>query len=562
MPPAGRLLLLALLLPAPFARADDADRRYYYEDIFAPFFTLDAGGKEYTATRPGAGRGSFPAQKAPDAFRVFVLGGSIAGRYMSGPHNLQEGFQKALPARRVEVLNAGMAGYDSAREALVLEEVLERSPDLVVLLSCHNERLGEPPIPLWLLHARDRLNRLEAFRELVAKLAPPNGVPPDPLAAAADKEAAFASNLRAMLRKARARGVTMLVAAPPLDYRDAPSDLRPPSSHARFWKGWLSYLRGQDAAALDAWASLLAELPPAVPDQGRSLLLSLMGRAARRSGAPSAAEYFTRAMDEDWYAPGRCSTRAQAAILKIGAEEGAVAVDLDAAFRRRAAPDVPGLDMFTDAVHWLERENAAVTAALVDAVRVSTEGARLPWSQPGVESLRALADKEAAAKIAERETLATLRYAFAGLRSRISVTPVASLDRTLSWRSVAFLEAVYDRHPGWFRDPSVLAARAERGSGLFGLAWGQRELTVDPVMARWYAGEVLLRRGDPRGALRAIDAALALDPALHEARLSRALALALLGDEASARSSLRTGFDPSARGAADALGRALDGAAD
>lgn len=560
---AARFLLLALLLPASFARsADDSDRRYYYEDIFTPFFTLDASGDRYTAARPGAAPGSFPAKKSPDAFRVFVLGGSIARRYMSGPHSLLEGFRAALPTRRSEVLNAGMAGYDSAREALVLEEVLDRSPDLVVLLSCHNERIGEPPIPLWILHAQDRLNQVGAFRELVVKLARPNGLPPDPAAAADKKEAAFESNLRGMIRKARARGVAIVVAAPPLNYRDAPSDLRPPSSHARFWKGWLAYLRGQDGAALSSWESLLADLPADSPDQGRSLLLSLMGRAARRSGNASAAAYFTRAMEEDWYAPGRCSPRSERAILKIAAEEGAVAPDLDAVFRRRASPDVPGLDMFDDAVHWLERENGAVTSALVDAVRASPAGAGLPWSDAGVKSLRALADKEAAEKIVERDTLATLRYAFAALRSRTSVTPIPNMDRTLSWRSAAYLETVYDRHPAWFKDPAVLTDHAEKESGLFGLAWGQRQLSIDPVMARWYVGEVILRRGDARGALRDFDAALALDPSLYGARLDRALALALLDDEKAARASLAKDFDPNDRVAVDALGRALDGLAD
>lgn len=558
----ARAGLAALLLcPVGAVAASSDDRRYFYEDIFTPFFVLDARAGRYKTARPGADdKAGFFERKPAGGVRVFVLGGSIAARFMAGPHPLGESLKEVLPSREVEAVPAGMAGYDSAREALVLEEVLEREPDAVVLLSCHNEALGSPPVPLWILHAGDRLARLKSFAALVAALRPGGGgVPPDARLAAERREAAFESNLRAMMRRAREKGTAFVVAAPPLNYR-APSDLKPPTTNSLFWKGWLERLRGRDAVAVADWSALLDTIPSGAVDAGRAPLLGLMGASAARAGDPRASEFLVRGMEEDWYAPGRCSLRSERAILKVAAEEGAVAVDLDGDFRRRAAPGVPGMDMFDDTVHWLRRDDPAVAAALVDALRSAPRLAGLPWDAAGLKKMREGADRAAAGPIDESDTLNTLRYAFSGLRARIAVTPTLHPERFLSWRSAAYLEAVYDRRPEWFNDAPGLLRRAARGTAVAGRAWGQGTLKADPGQVEWYRGETLLRRGDAPGALRALDAALREDRNLEGARLDRALALELLGDRAGAREALDPAAFTEAKAEAEALWRALKGA--
>ena len=79
---AGARLFLAstlALLPA-VAFADSTSQKYYYEDILSPFFVLDSARPGwYKSARPGSLESSFPAVKPAGTFRVFVLGGSIAG---------------------------------------------------------------------------------------------------------------------------------------------------------------------------------------------------------------------------------------------------------------------------------------------------------------------------------------------------------------------------------------------------------------------------------------------------------------------------------------------------
>ncbi|UPT75778.1 MAG: hypothetical protein M0D55_08960 [Elusimicrobiota bacterium] len=78
---AARVLLAATLaLFATSARADSRAQKYYYEDIASPFFAPDPARPGWMkAQRPGSKDGSFRKEKPPGVFRVFVLGGSIAG---------------------------------------------------------------------------------------------------------------------------------------------------------------------------------------------------------------------------------------------------------------------------------------------------------------------------------------------------------------------------------------------------------------------------------------------------------------------------------------------------
>jgi hypothetical protein len=355
------------------------------------------------------------------------------------------------------------------------------------------------------------------------------------------RDEAFETNLRQMLRAARGRGVPIVAAAPPLNYRDAPSLLQPPETEAAFWKGWLRFLRRDDRGALKIWEVLLPSLPSDRPDDGRSALEFLMGRAADRSGLGGRAnEYYMSAMRDDWYVTGRCPAAQLTAIARIAEEEGALTADLDGAFQKLRAPELPGLDMFDDAVHWHHRYDGLVSATLIESLRKGPDAAEPPRPR---------------APIDDAETLATLRYALSGAGIRHPVKPVANPPPALSWRSVAYLEEVYRRRPRWFRDTKELIARA-RADGGAGAAWGQTP-PADGAAAYWHVAEARLRRGDLRGALRDLDEALKLEPRSAGALVSRALALALSGDRAGARRSLARARDAGGADEADAVAAAL-----
>lgn len=119
-------------------------------DLFA-YKTMPDGAQVYE-TRPEKleffNLQRFSAEKPPNGYRVFTLGGSTtAGR----PYDDRVAFsrwlelyvQAAAPSRSWEVINAGAISYASYRVALLMKELVRYQPDLFVIYTGHNEFLEE-----------------------------------------------------------------------------------------------------------------------------------------------------------------------------------------------------------------------------------------------------------------------------------------------------------------------------------------------------------------------------------------------------------------------------------
>lgn len=88
----------------------------------------------------------FPVKKAPGAFRIFCLGGSTTFGHpydarVAYPQALESRLQRLAPGRRFEVINCGGVSYASYRLALIVDEVVDYEPDIVVIHTGHNEFL-------------------------------------------------------------------------------------------------------------------------------------------------------------------------------------------------------------------------------------------------------------------------------------------------------------------------------------------------------------------------------------------------------------------------------------
>lgn len=90
----------------------------------------------------------FAIDKAPDEFRIFVLGGStVQGR----PYFIETSFTTWLelsldvadPSREWEVVNCGGVSYASYRLVPILREVLGYQPDLIIVCTGQNEFLED-----------------------------------------------------------------------------------------------------------------------------------------------------------------------------------------------------------------------------------------------------------------------------------------------------------------------------------------------------------------------------------------------------------------------------------
>jgi lysophospholipase L1-like esterase len=104
----------------------------------------------YRTTRgrtPGldADPAEFLAEKPPNGYRIFVIGGSSAagvpyGYRYSFAGWLERRLRATHPDRFVEVVNAAVSGYSSRRALMVAREIDAFEPDLLIVYSGHNER--------------------------------------------------------------------------------------------------------------------------------------------------------------------------------------------------------------------------------------------------------------------------------------------------------------------------------------------------------------------------------------------------------------------------------------
>lgn len=340
-----------------------SDFGYLHLETLRPFFArerLGPGRVRVVPARRRARAAAFVDPKPPGTLRVFLAGGSVAARFDPRSSRLAEFLGRALPGRRVEIVDCGMGAYDSARDEAVLREILDHEPDLVVLMSGNNEAYGgDVAYPRLVLLDR-RLRRLWTYRALAAAVRPL--VRRRPAAEAAEGiDRRFERRLRAMARRCRTRGVPLALCTLGANLRDAPPS-RLPGRDAEYLEGVARLESGRAAAA----AAVLRRYAARRPEDpwGRFYLARSLDRLGERAVA---AGQYRIAADLDLLAP-RTPPRRNRIIRAVAAEEGAILVDLERLFESLAPLGVPGDAVFQDACHWMEGYYPLVGATLLRAV--------------------------------------------------------------------------------------------------------------------------------------------------------------------------------------------------
>jgi len=131
---------------------------------------------------------AFPKEKSANTKRIFVLGGSDV---MGFPFGDQGAFSKFLslglnqldPAHHYQVISLAAFGYASYRVARVLKDALNYQPDLIIIMTGHNEFLekreyGSAPKFFWL---QSKLSRLKIYCLLKTALFKIHPAPKKPL---------------------------------------------------------------------------------------------------------------------------------------------------------------------------------------------------------------------------------------------------------------------------------------------------------------------------------------------------------------------------------------------
>lgn len=106
-------------------------KRYFYE----------------TTTIPMSNQDVFDVEKKPNAFRVFILGGSSAAGYPFSPlgsfsRYVRDRLTLLYPSSTIEVVNLGLTAVNSYTIRDLFPGVLEQKPDLILIYAGHNEYYG------------------------------------------------------------------------------------------------------------------------------------------------------------------------------------------------------------------------------------------------------------------------------------------------------------------------------------------------------------------------------------------------------------------------------------
>ena len=479
---------------------------------------------------------SFPAHKAPGAFRIFCMGGSST--YGHPYHDLTSfcGWMRVMlpdadPSRTWEVVNCGGISYASYREALLMEELIRFQPDLFVIWTGQNEflehrtysqiiRMPTPVRGLASLAAHTRV--YAALKDVTDHLrAPPKSdaflMPGDvkpvleggagPEVYSRDEELRgrvvehFRFNLARMVDIAHSVGARVIFVNPASNLRDCSpfksqhrAGLTEPELQR--WQAIeqaaaAAYERQDFAATLAADDAALAiddRYAEAHYQRGRSL--SGLGRY------PEARAAFVRARDED-VCPLRAITPILDGMREVAAQRGVPMVDFAAQVDRTAAHQIPGDDWFLDHVHpTIEGNRQLALEILGEMTKDGTLHPVTAWT--------------AAAQ--ERERLAVQSH----LDRHANGDAMCNVARVMAWA-------------GKYEDAYRASLRAV-------------ELAPDDAPIQLQLGKNAVHIGRTDEAIPHLQRALDLDPKLVEARLVLAAAYANRGQVDEAIAQCRAGL--------------------
>jgi len=359
----------------------------------APLFRLDTVDGEPRFVRSEhqwtPGGESFQAEKSPNTFRVFCLGGSAA---MGWPHHprtsypalLQLKLQEVLPEHRIEVVNVAGNSYGSHRVKVVFDEIVEYEPDLVLVYSGNNEFVEDvvfepdavrgPGFAGWLQRsafvrlarrsarsatARARVFEVEEFgpEALVSNRIDISFGWPSELRRSREQLRLvvdhFRFNIESIVRSCTHRAVPVVLLTAPVNladwwpvasiHRDGMTVEEEREWQSSFRDGVLAYEQGRFARAASALQRAVAI------DGWHAESWFYLGTVLRRLGrSEQAKEAFERALRHDAF-PVRSLFNPE--VRRIGGRRNAPVVDLVSVLERETDDGMLGLGQLVDYVH-------------------------------------------------------------------------------------------------------------------------------------------------------------------------------------------------------------------
>lgn len=401
-----------------------------YEDPFVgfsqiyPLFELDADVGEYRTARQHHyffGPQNFTATKKPTTFRAFCLGGSTV---LGHPYDTETAFSKWLeieladrdPTRVYEIVNCGGMSYASYRLLPILEEVLSYQPDLIIVMTGHNEFLEDRTYAAIKQRSVARAwveDRLFSLRVVTLGRRALDSLPGDAPAPAGktlfdqkvdtrlDHASGYASyhrdvpwwagvahhfalNLRVMIRICRQAGVPILLVNPGSNVRDCPPFKSEHGSGlaAQQLARWEQHFA--DALELEvahpAAALGLYKRAEEIDDRYAQLAYRIAGCLDSLGRYDEARDAYFRAQELD-VCPLRMRDVLQQSLFEVAEQTATPVVDAAGLLEKRSRHGIVGFDWYVDQVHPSIRGHQLIAQAL--ALQLHDQQMVPPWTQPG-----------------------------------------------------------------------------------------------------------------------------------------------------------------------------------
>jgi len=387
---------------------------------------------------------SFTQTKSANTLRAFCVGGSTTYGRPYSPRTsfcswLEDFLNYVDPDHKWEVVNAGGVSYASYRIALLMEELIQYEPDLVVVYTGHNEFLERRTyskilrLPVVLRDLGTLASKLRIYsllNDIIEYRATGKGKPGyvhklskevNPILDQAigpedyvrddeqkkDIVAHFKFNLTRIIKLARSVDAKVILVTPASKMRhEAPfkSQHRSDFGQSALQEWETNYESALESVRQKEFEAALNRILIAETiDPRYAHTFALKGDilfALGRYGEAKVA--YRRAIDED-VCPLRAITPLRTAVTDIGHEMNVPVVDFDLILSERSPEGITGEEMFLDHVHpTIEGHKILALEIMDEIIKSGLVRAPRPMSEEGIESIEEIklsqVDREAHAK--------------------------------------------------------------------------------------------------------------------------------------------------------------------
>jgi tetratricopeptide (TPR) repeat protein len=392
-------LLLWLFIGFPPSQPASELFNYEYLEIHEPFFKIkEHRGKKYWVPQRNKNCAKpFPVNKNPGKIRIFLTGGSFAVDWNTPllEKQLNGILQQNNLKKTCEIINCGMAVYDSYRVSLVVREIVKYQPDLIIVLCGNGENVYTKNINTTLYAIRRLLDKSWLFsttQNTIAGISRRNQNVLEP-----DKEnidlsekfEAYKKNMATIFQLAKSKNIPLITGTLPINLNGIPPVGKRPIDKI-FLKGCLLLENGNFNEAIDAFRHYIRKYP----DNAFGYFYLGKTYEKKKEFEKAKLNYYTAAKYDKAV---RINPEMNEYLRSVYQEKKNGFIDLDTTFNRLAQNNISGINQFRDDCHiWPEYYGlASITlyeeifnqTTIFETVFKQKWTEKIPFETPGLPEL-------------------------------------------------------------------------------------------------------------------------------------------------------------------------------